>query len=105
MSFRAEITRKAARDIAAQFRWLSENRGAAANRWRNSLLRAIDDLEEDPKRYPEALEAEWYGEGLREVTFGKRTNVYRVLFEIREELVVILRVRHAAQNPLTPDNW
>jgi plasmid stabilization system protein ParE len=104
MSFRAQITRKAARDIAKQFQWLAENRGTAAKRWRTSLLHAIDDLEENPRRYPEALESEWYGEGLRELIFGKRKGAYRILFEIREDVVVILRVRHSAQDQLTPDD-
>ena len=36
----------------------------------------------------------------RELLYGKRRGVYRILFEIRNNVVHVLRVRHSAQRPL-----
>jgi len=71
MSLHVVIARKAAREIEKQYHWLAERSEAAANRWRNSLLEAIDTLEDNPERCPEAPEAEWH-EGLRQLFHGKR---------------------------------
>jgi plasmid stabilization system protein ParE len=97
MSFSVVIARKAAREIEAQYHWLAARSEAAANRWRDSMLEAIRTLEEDAQRCPEASEAE-YHEGLRQLLHGKRRHVYRILFEIRGQTVVVLRVRHSAQD-------
>jgi plasmid stabilization system protein ParE len=61
-------------------------------------------LEEDPERWPEAPEAEWH-EGLRQLLHGKRRHLHRILFEIRGQLVVVLRVRHGAQDFLGPEDF
>jgi plasmid stabilization system protein ParE len=102
MSWHVAIAGKAAREIEEQYNWLAERSGTAANRWRNSLLAAISTLEDNPERCPEAPEAEWH-EGLRQLLQGKRRQGYRILFEIRGQTVVVLRVRHSAQDFLGPE--
>jgi plasmid stabilization system protein ParE len=104
MSFSVVLARKAAREIEEQYDWLAQRSEAAANRWRTSLLEAIDTLEEHAERCPEAPEAEWH-EGLRQLLHGKRRQVHRILFEIREQTVVVLRVRHSAQDFLEPEDF
>jgi plasmid stabilization system protein ParE len=102
MSLHVAFARRAAREIEEQYNWLAERSEGAANHWRNSLLEAIDTLAENPERCPEAPEAEWH-EGLRQLLHGKRRQVHRILFEIRGDTVIILRVRHSAQDFLTPE--
>jgi plasmid stabilization system protein ParE len=102
MSWNVVIARKAAREIEGQYDWLAERSEAAANRWRDSLLAAIDSLEDNPERCSEAPEAEWH-EGLRQLLHGKRRQVHRILFEVRGQTVVVLRVRHSAQDFLGPE--
>jgi plasmid stabilization system protein ParE len=104
MSFRVVIARRAAREIEEQFNWIAERSKAAADRWRISLLDAIDTLEESPERCPEAPEAESFA-GLRQFLHGKRRSTRRILFEIRGQTVVILRVRHGAQDILGPEDF
>ncbi len=104
MTFRVVIARRAAGEIAANHRWLSERSPPRADRWRDSLLRAVDSLEEQPERYPLAPESEWYDGELRELLHGKRRQAYRILFEIRGDAVAVLRVRHHSQNQLGPDD-
>lgn len=102
MSFRVEIARRAAREIEEQYHWLAGRSQTAADRWRDSLLEAIDSLADDPERCSEAPEAEWH-EGLRQLLHGKRRQVHRILFEVRGTTIVVLRVRHGAQDFLGPD--
>jgi len=104
MSLQVVIARKAAREIQDQYEWLAERSAAAANRWRNSLLDAIATLEDHPERCPEVLEAEWH-QGLRHLLHGKRRRAHRILFEIRGRIVVVLRVRHNAQDFLGPADF
>jgi len=103
MSWHVTIARRAAREIEEQYHWLAERSEAAANRWRNSLLQAIDTLADHPERCAEAPEAAWH-EGLRQLLHGKRRQVHRILFEIRAQSVVVLRVRHTAQDFLGPED-
>jgi plasmid stabilization system protein ParE len=105
MTFRVEITRRAAREIEDQYEWLAERSRALADRWRGSLLAAVGSLEENPERCAEAPEVDWYGSGLRQLLHGKRRQIYRILFEIRGEVVVVFRVRHSAQDLLGPKDW
>lgn len=102
MSGNVVLARVAAREIEQQFTWLAERSETNANRWRNPLLEAIDSLEDNPERCPEAPEAEWH-EGLRQLLHGKRRQIHRILFEIRGDTVVVLRVRHSAQDFLRPE--
>jgi plasmid stabilization system protein ParE len=102
MRFRVLIARRAANEIEENYRWLARRSAARARRWRDSLLHAIEDLEQDAGRCPEAPEAEWYP-GLRQLLHGKRPHTFRILFEIRATMVVVLRVRHGAQDLLTPN--
>jgi plasmid stabilization system protein ParE len=103
MSLHVVIARAAAREIEEQYNWLAERSEAAANRWRDALLEAIDTLEDHPERCPEAPEAEWH-EGLRQLLHGKRRQAHRILFEIRGQTVVVLRVRHSARDFLRPED-
>jgi plasmid stabilization system protein ParE len=102
MSRHVVIARKAADEIAAQYHWLAEQSEAKANRWRHALLEAIGTLEDKAESCPEAPEAEWH-DGLRQLLYGKRRQVHRILFEIRGQTVVVLRCRHAAQDWLAPE--
>ena len=104
MSFHVIIAHKAAREIEEQYHWLAERSEAAANRWRNALLEAINTLEENPDRCPEAPEAEWH-DGLRQLLHGRRRQLHRVLFEIRGQTVVVLRVRHSARDFVGPEEF
>jgi plasmid stabilization system protein ParE len=68
----------------------------------HKLMDAVHSLDCDPTRCSLAPESEWFGGEIRQHFFGKRTGVYRILFEIRGRTAYILRVRHGRQRLFDP---
>lgn len=60
-------------------------------------MNRISTLEMHPKRCPVAPESADLGLEIRELLFGKRQGVYRILFRIERRTVLILRIWHAAR--------
>ena len=106
MSFRVEFETEARRDIEKESRYLRREVGARAeNRWRSQVDRFLIQLETDPHRYARAEEADDLQRDLRELIIGKkRGTTHRVLFTIRGNLVVVHRIRQAAQDRLNDDD-
>jgi plasmid stabilization system protein ParE len=44
-----------------------------------------------------APESDYFGREIRQLLYGKRPQKYRVLFEFRDDRVVVLRVRHSSR--------
>jgi plasmid stabilization system protein ParE len=106
MTLRIQFTRKAAIDIAQNYAWTADQVSeTAARRWRDGLESAIRKLTTSAWRCPEAPEAEWLGSDIRQLLHGRRKSVFRILFRIHGDTVEILRVRHARQDLLGPDDW
>jgi plasmid stabilization system protein ParE len=103
VSYRVRFTRRALADVDASLAWLL-SRSAPAARWRAGLLDRVAALEQSPDRYPLADEAAELAIDLRELLYGRRRGVYRILFTIDGSAVHIHRVRHAAQDRLKPDD-
>ena len=99
MSYQVRFTRRAFADVDASLAWLS-SRSAPAARWRAGVIGRVAALERSLDRYPLADEAAELGIDLRELLYGRRRGVYRILFTIDGSAVHIHRVRHAAQDRL-----
>jgi plasmid stabilization system protein ParE len=102
MPFRVVFRPQAQADIRAVATWLARGSPTSASRWRRGVLTIIEKLGTTPALYSLADEAADLGLDLRELLYGRRRNVYRVLFTIDGETVNVLRVRHAAQDRLQP---
>jgi len=76
----------------------------SAARWHARITASIRRLATAADQWPEADEAVAHGTNLRVMLNGKRPHVYRVLFTLDDQSVNILRVRHAAQDHLIPDD-
>jgi len=102
MTFKVVFQRMAMRDVDESLRWWSRLGKREAERWSARLLdRVVRVLEVDPHRFPEADEAVELGIDLRMLLHGKGRQVYRILFTIEGEEVLVQRVRHAAQDRIT----
>ncbi|MEX0642687.1 MAG: type II toxin-antitoxin system RelE/ParE family toxin [Pirellulales bacterium] len=103
---RVIITGPAQRDIQAAYDWWEANRSAEqAKRWYIGIHAAIRSLKNNPERCAMATESDLWTQGIRQLLFGlQRRPTHRVVFAIDGEIVVVLRVRHASQDALSPDD-
>ncbi|TAF03800.1 MAG: type II toxin-antitoxin system RelE/ParE family toxin [Nostocales cyanobacterium] len=104
MTFQVEITPIAEKQIEQAYRWYRERNPEFADTWFRGLMNAIATLQDKPQRCALAVEHEIFPEEVRQLLYGKSKNIYRVMFTIRENMVSVLYVRHAAQAPMTVDN-
>jgi plasmid stabilization system protein ParE len=100
MIFTVIITPDAEQEMEDAYLWLLPQTDQHAPLWYNGLIEAILSLENMPGRCPLAPEsAAVNAEEIRQLLYGTPPHLYRILFSIRSETVVILHVRHAARNP------
>lgn len=97
------ITGRARREIDEAFDWIEKRSRSGAARWYERLRLAIGTLADKPARCPLAPENENFPMEIRQLLYGKRHGMYRILFTIEGSVVTVLRVRHAARETLQPD--
>ena len=99
MTYRVRLTAKAEADIDASLAWFRDQKAMAeGERWFLRLSAKIGSLATRPERCSVALESEDIGLEIRELLFGKRQAVYRILFRIEKRVVVVLRVWHGSRD-------
>ena len=101
MDFRVELSDQAQRDIAAIYDWLrSQQAGDAGERWFVALRAAVASLANLPARCPFATENRGSPVEVRQLLYGRRPHVYRVLFAIEADVVQVLHIRHGRRRPV-----
>jgi plasmid stabilization system protein ParE len=101
MTFRVELSAQAERDAEAILDWLlSQHAGETGVRWFLALEDAIGSLSTMPGRCPLALESAHFPFEVRQLLYGRKPHVYRILFTIEDETVKILHIRHARRKPI-----
>lgn len=101
MKYRVFVQRLAADDLDEAMAWASRHAPATAARWLDRFHAALRTLDTEPQRCPLAKEDAKVNVELREMHFGKRPNVFRVIFTIDADTVRILRIRRAQRRWLT----
>ena len=99
MTYRVITQPDAEAEAEEAFLWLYEQSPEAALGWYQGLREAIQSLAEHPHRCPAAPEAEGLSETVRQLLYGKRRGIYRILFLIREQTVHVISIRHGARQP------
>jgi len=101
MAFRVEIAPEAKRDPNAILEWLIEQHaGTAGVRWILRLEKAIASLATFPGRCKLAPENSSVPFELRQLLYGHKPHLYRILFTIDGETVYVLRIRHGRRGIL-----
>jgi plasmid stabilization system protein ParE len=96
---------RAKRDLRQVLHRIESQRTFRAGfRWYSGAITAIDTLDDQPERCPLADEADELGIELRMLLYGRKPNVYRILFILLGSVVQFLRVRHAAQDRISCDD-
>jgi plasmid stabilization system protein ParE len=104
MKYRVDVSDEANRNADQAYRYIARDSPSRAKRWYSGLLRAIASLATHPRCCEVAVESAWIGREIRQLLYGKRPGVYRILFEIDDDEVRVLYIRHAARDYLLPDD-
>jgi plasmid stabilization system protein ParE len=80
---------------------LSEHAGEAGIRWFLALDDAIASLAEFPHRCPLAPETGRFPFEVRQLLYGRKPHVCRILFAVEDDTVTILHIRHGRRKPLS----
>lgn len=101
MVYRVSMLPRAERDFAGIFDSIQAEEVEAARRWFYGLQAAILGLERFPKRCAFAPESR----KLRQLLYGKKPHIYRVLFRVleRPREVQVVHIRHGAQAEFRED--
>lgn len=88
MAFRVEISAQAEQDADAIFEWLiSQHAGETGVRWFLALEDAIASLSAFPQRCAAAPETVHFPFEVRQLLYGHKPHVYRILFTIEGDTV------------------
>lgn len=108
MVYKVLLTPRAARDADEAAAYIKGFAPEAAARWFAGLKAAVLSLSEFPERCALAPEAELFGMELRQLLYGKRSGIYRILFRVETEpepVVRIIAIRHGARLPLEAQDF
>ena len=106
MKYRVVLSPQAAGELEAAAQWWAEHRNEEqARRWYAGFSDAIFTLRQSPERCTLAAEDEEFPYEIRELHYGlSRRPTHRAVFTIIADSVVILTVRHASQDRISPDD-
>jgi plasmid stabilization system protein ParE len=79
MAYRVDISPSALQDAEDAYLWIKLRAPRRAGSWYEGLLDAIYGLEQMPARCPIAPESEDLGITIRQLLYGKKRSVYRIL--------------------------
>ena len=103
MPFKVRLQPAAVDDLDEAFKYAAQHAPLTATRWLERFHQEIGErLSYDPNRCQLAEEDKRSDRTIRQYLFGKRPNIYRVIFTVEADTVWILRIRRAQRRPLSP---
>jgi plasmid stabilization system protein ParE len=102
MTYRIRLTPTAVSEAEQAYVWLLDNAPGRASQWHNGLIEKIDTLARHPGRCTRVPESDSFHEEIRQLFYGRRPGVYRILFRVMDDTVEVLHIRHGARAPVDP---
>lgn len=84
MQYQVIITPSAKADIFEMNAWFLENYPNIAEKWLWETSQKITSLAKLPERCPVSPESEAFDVIVRQLIYGKKPHIYRILFSIQE---------------------
>ncbi|MGC2660889.1 MAG: type II toxin-antitoxin system RelE/ParE family toxin [Bryobacteraceae bacterium] len=102
MAFEVKYSARAEKDLDDILGWLlAQGAGETGLRWFEGLRKAVGTLTDLPQRCLLARENDSVPFEMRQLLYGRRPHVYRILFTIEGSTVSILRIRHGRRENLS----
>lgn len=103
--YEVRFTPRATAAFDETLEWYGRRSSAAAEKWIAAVELALDHLESDPLRYSRATDQTQLPVMLRQYSFGAgRRLTHRMVFGIRETVVIVYTIRRLSQDVLTIDD-
>ena len=95
MPYLVRVTDRALRDMGAIYEFIEADASEKAFAWFNALVGTVSRLERFPERGAVVPESK----KLRQLFFGTKPSVYRVIYAVdkRNRVVNVLHIRHGAR--------
>jgi toxin ParE1/3/4 len=101
MLFRVEISETFEHDAEEVIEWLaSQYAGDTGLQWFERLRESIESLSRSPLRCPLAAENRGSPFEIRQLIYGRKPHIYRILFTVESETVYVLHLRHGRREPM-----
>ncbi len=100
-AYRVIVQNRALADLHEAYEYATQHAPAAAAQWLDRFQSALASLGHNPQRCSLAHENPRSPRELREFLFGRRPNVFRVVFTVDGDAVRILRIRRSARRFLS----
>ena len=99
-AYRVDLTDRAARDLRQLYQSIDADSSGQARAWFNGLERMILSLDQNPARGAVIRE----DANLRQLLYGRRRYVYRIIYAIDESgsVVTVLHIRRGAREAFRP---
>ena len=101
MKYMVRVHRLARLDLSEAYAWARGHAPHTADQWFDRFREAIRSLETAPDRCPLAVENSKTEFEIRELHFGKRPNVFRIIYHMDDDIVRVLRIRRGQRRFLT----
>jgi len=102
MAFEVKYTARAGNDLDDILGWLlAKGADETGLRWFRGLRKAVGTLAELPHRCVLARENDSVPFEMRQLLYGRKPHVYRILVTVEGNTVFILRIRHGRRESLT----
>ncbi|MBL8228848.1 MAG: type II toxin-antitoxin system RelE/ParE family toxin [Bryobacterales bacterium] len=103
MAYQVEFSAEAQADGEEILNYLeSREAGEAGMRWFDALKKAIESLSTFPQRFPLAPENARVPYEVRQMLYGHKPHIYRILYTIEGDTVFVLHVRHGRRRRIPP---
>jgi plasmid stabilization system protein ParE len=97
MNYTVILLPSAGRELDEAYNWLLVQTPQHGPLWYNGMLDAILALDSNPERHPVAPRGKKSTELVRQLLYGDKRHAYRILFTVRDNVVLVLHMRHAAR--------
>ncbi len=105
MNRRVDILQRAKQDVASCYAFLADRSPQGAAEWFNRFTETRDLLANDAERHASTPQFQGLTYEIRQVGFKtRRGRTYCVLFTIRKDTVIVLRVRGPGQDSLSAND-
>ena len=100
MAYRSEIAPQALAQALETFDWIASDSPERAERWLVGFFEHVESLHDMPLRCPVAVDITAIGKVVRELHYGGRRALHRILFTIQGDLVRVEAVWHSARGEI-----